>query len=118
MIFFIQVWCCVDKEGILSLPNPSVEKVFFLRTKKSKHKERKHGRARSESSCTWESDSAKGGEAGPESSSDEEEDAEEEEKDEDGAIFVDDKEWGTETKMEAVVYMGLVCQSDSLVYYS
>ncbi|EDO30476.1 predicted protein [Nematostella vectensis] len=32
----LQVWCCVDKVGILSLPNPSVEKVFFLQSKKAR----------------------------------------------------------------------------------
>ncbi|EDO38517.1 predicted protein [Nematostella vectensis] len=32
----ITVWCCVDKVGILSLPNPSVEKVFFLQSKKAR----------------------------------------------------------------------------------
>ena len=27
---FLQSLCCVDKKGILSYPNPSPEKVFFL----------------------------------------------------------------------------------------
>lgn len=30
--------CCVDKDGILALPNPNAEKVFFFRKKK----ERRH----------------------------------------------------------------------------
>jgi len=28
---FLQALCCVDKKGILSWPNPTAEKVFFLR---------------------------------------------------------------------------------------
>ncbi|KAJ7382611.1 hypothetical protein OS493_033969 [Desmophyllum pertusum] len=35
----VTVWCCVDKEGILSLPNPCAEKVFFLKSRKHKLKE-------------------------------------------------------------------------------
>lgn len=31
MKFFLQALCCVDKKGILSWPNPTAEKVFFLR---------------------------------------------------------------------------------------
>ena len=27
----LQSYCCVDKKGILSWPNPTAEKVFFLR---------------------------------------------------------------------------------------
>lgn len=27
----LQALCCVDKKGILSWPNPTAEKVFFLR---------------------------------------------------------------------------------------
>ena len=29
---FLQSFCCVDKKGILSWPNPTAEKVFFMRT--------------------------------------------------------------------------------------
>lgn len=28
---FNQVLCCVDKKGVLSWPNPTAEKVFFLK---------------------------------------------------------------------------------------
>lgn len=28
--FFLKALCCVDKKGILSWPNPTAEKVFFL----------------------------------------------------------------------------------------
>ncbi|XP_048575699.1 transmembrane protein 94 isoform X2 [Nematostella vectensis] len=53
----ITVWCCVDKVGILSLPNPSVEKVFFLQSKKARSKsEKQKARGRKTSSSTWESD--------------------------------------------------------------
>ena len=35
-----QSFCCVDKKGILSWPNPTAEKVFFLRNDLSSHKKR------------------------------------------------------------------------------
>ena len=56
-ICYFQVWCCIDRDGILSLPNPSVEKVFFLQSKKSMRQLYNNKfRDRKISSCTWESD--------------------------------------------------------------
>jgi hypothetical protein len=50
----------VDKDGILSLPNPSVEKVFFLQRKKSvKYRNTQISCDRKISSCTWESDTSR-----------------------------------------------------------
>ena len=31
-LFYFQSFCCIDKKGILSWPNPTAEKVFFLTT--------------------------------------------------------------------------------------
>lgn len=36
IIIILQALCCVDKKGILSWPNPTAEKVFFLKSPKSK----------------------------------------------------------------------------------
>ena len=35
LCILLQSLCCVDKKGVLSLPNPTAEKVFFLRDHKS-----------------------------------------------------------------------------------
>lgn len=80
------MWCCVDKEGILSLPNPCAEKVFFLKSRKQKLKEELGGRKkeRKESEGTWTSDASKvsSSQDGQESSEDEEEDTEVDDDDE------------------------------------
>lgn len=72
------MWCCVDKEGILSLPNPCAEKVFFLKSRKHKLKEELVGQAkeRKESVCTWTSETSRvsSSQDGQESSEDEDED--------------------------------------------
>ena len=72
------MWCCIDKEGILSLPNPCAEKVFFLKSRKHKLKEELAGKTkvRKESTCTWTSETSKvsSSQDGQESSEDEEED--------------------------------------------
>lgn len=82
----VTVWCCVDKEGILSLPNPCAEKVFFLKSRKQKLKEELGGRKkeRKESEGTWTSDASKvsSSQDGQESSEDEEEDTEVDDDDE------------------------------------
>ena len=51
----------MDKEGILSLPNPCAEKVFFLKSRKHKLKEELAGQAkeRKESVCTWTSETSR-----------------------------------------------------------
>lgn len=69
----------MDKEGILSLPNPCAEKVFFLKSRRHKLKEEFTGktkRERKESTCTWTSELSKvsSSQDGQESSDDEEED--------------------------------------------
>ena len=55
------MWCCVDKEGILSLPNPCAEKVFFLKSRKHKLKEEfgDRTRERRESVSTWASEASR-----------------------------------------------------------
>ena len=80
MNLFIKVWCCIDKEGILSLPNPCAEKVLFLKSRKHKLKEELAGKtkARKESTCTWTSETSK-----VSSSQDDQESSEDEEEDDD-----------------------------------
>lgn len=74
----VTVWCCVDKEGILSLPNPCAEKVFFLKSRKHKLKEELAGqmKERKESVCTWTSETSRvsSSQDGQESISDDEDD--------------------------------------------
>ena len=76
----------MDKEGILSLPNPCAEKVFFLKSRKQKLKEELGGRKkeRKESEGTWTSDASKvsSSQDGQESSEEEEEDTEVDDDDE------------------------------------
>ena len=68
----------MDKEGVLSLPNPCAEKVFFLKSRKHKLKEELAGKTkeRKGSTCTWTSEFSKvsSSQDGQESSDDEEED--------------------------------------------
>ena len=68
----------MDKEGILSLPNPCAEKVFFLKSRKHKLKEELAGKAkvRKESTCTWTSETSRqsSSQDGQESSDDEDDD--------------------------------------------
>ena len=84
------MWCCVDKEGILSLPNPCAEKVFFLKSRKHKLKEELAGQAkeRKESVCTWTSETSRvsSSQDGQESVSDDED----EDEDDDISASVDD----------------------------
>ena len=82
------MWCCVDKEGILSLPNPCAEKVFFLKSKKHKTKEESAGQAkeRTESVCTWESEISRV------SSSQDGQESSDEEDDDDVSASVEDSE--------------------------
>ncbi|XP_078346969.1 transmembrane protein 94-like isoform X3 [Oculina patagonica] len=74
----VTVWCCVDKEGILSLPNPCAEKVFFLKSRKHKLKEDLAGqkKERKVSDCTWTSETSRvsSSQDGQESSDDEDDD--------------------------------------------
>ena len=75
----------MDKEGILSLPNPCAEKVFFLKSRKHrKTKERK------ESTCTWTSEISRvsSSQDGQESSEDEDDDDD----DDDDDVCVSDLE--------------------------
>ena len=37
-LFIFQSLCCIEKKGILSWPNPTAEKVFFLTNKSSQNK--------------------------------------------------------------------------------
>ena len=82
---FFEVWCCVDKDGILSLPNPCAEKVFFLKSRRHKLKEELAGqaKARKESTCTWTSEISKvsSSQDGQESSEGDDEDEDEDEDD-------------------------------------
>lgn len=68
----------MDKEGILSLPNPCAEKVFFLKSRKHKLKEELAGqmKERKESVCTWTSETSRvsSSQDGQESISDDDED--------------------------------------------
>ena len=41
-MFVLQSLCCVDKKGILSWPNPTAEKVFFLSSNTKKPPEEDH----------------------------------------------------------------------------
>ncbi|XP_027057487.1 transmembrane protein 94-like isoform X1 [Pocillopora damicornis] len=84
----VTVWCCVDKEGILSLPNPCAEKVFFLKSKKHRTKEESAGQAkeRKESVCTWESEISRV------SSSQDGQESSDEEDDDDVSASVEDSE--------------------------
>lgn len=83
----VTVWCCVDKEGILSLPNPCAEKVFFLKSRKCKLKEELVGRTkeRKESVSTWTSEASKisSSQDGQESSDDDDEEEAEDDDDDD-----------------------------------
>ena len=83
----------MDKEGILSLPNPCAEKVFFLKSRKHKLKEELAGQARErkerkESVCTWTSETSRvsSSQDGQESISDDED----EDEDDDISASVDD----------------------------
>ena len=80
----------MDKEGILSLPNPCAEKVFFLKSRKHKLKEELAGQAkeRKESVCTWTSETSRvsSSQDGQESISDDED----EDEDDDISASVDD----------------------------
>jgi len=80
----------VDKEGILSLPNPCAEKVFFLKSRKHRLKEELAGQVkeRKESVCTWTSETSRvsSSQDGQESISDDEDD------DDDISASVDDSE--------------------------
>ena len=85
----------MDKEGILSLPNPCAEKVFFLKSRKHKLKEELAGQARErkerkESVCTWTSETSRvsSSQDGQESISDDED--EDEDEDDDISASVDD----------------------------
>lgn len=68
----------MDKEGILSLPNPCAEKVFFLKSRKHKLKEELAGqkKERKVSDCTWTSETSRvsSSQDGQESSDDEDDD--------------------------------------------
>lgn len=89
------MWCCVDKEGILSLPNPCAEKVFFLKSRKHKLKEELAGKAKSrkESTCTWTSEVSRqsSSQDGQESSDNDDEDDDDGYGDDDD-IYVSDSE--------------------------
>ena len=80
----------MDKEGILSLPNPCAEKVFFLKSRKQRLKEELAGQVkeRKESVCTWTSETSRvsSSQDGQESISDDEDD------DDDISASVDDSE--------------------------
>lgn len=71
----------MDKEGILSLPNPCAEKVFFLKSRKEKEKLAGQKKERKESVCTWTSETSR-----VSSSQDGQESSDEEEDDEDDDI--------------------------------
>lgn len=79
----------MDKEGILSLPNPCAEKVFFLKSRKHKLKEELAGQVkeRKESVCTWTSETSR-----VSSSQDGQESISEDEDDDDISASVDDSE--------------------------
>lgn len=79
----------MDKEGILSLPNPCAEKVFFLKSRKHKLKEELAGqmKERKESVCTWTSETSR-----VSSSQDGQESISEDEDDDDISASVDDSE--------------------------
>ena len=83
----------MDKEGILSLPNPCAEKVFFLKSRKHKLKEELAGQVkeRKESVCTWTSETSRvsSSQDGQESISDDEDD------DDDISAFVDESGSGS-----------------------
>ena len=80
----------MDKEGILSLPNPRAEKVFFLKSRKNKLKEELAGqkKERKESTCTWTSEISRvsSSQDGQESSDDEDDE------DDDISASVDESE--------------------------
>lgn len=90
------MWCCVDKEGILSLPNPCAEKVFFLKSRKHKLKEELAGKAKSrkESTCTWTSEVSRqsSSQDGQESSDNDDEEDDDGYGDDDDDIYVSDSE--------------------------
>lgn len=49
----ITALCCVDKKGILSWPNPTAEKVFFLRDSADKTSRKSQSSLESEVSKAW-----------------------------------------------------------------
>lgn len=104
------MWCCVDKEGILSLPNPCAEKVFFLKSRKHKLKEELAGKpkSRKESTCTWTSEVSR-----QSSSQDGQESSDNDDEDDDGYgddddIYVSDSETtGKRILISSVTFLSL-----------
>ena len=108
----VKVWCCVDKEGILSLPNPCAEKVFFLKSRKCKLKEELVGRTkeRKESVSTWTSEASKisSSQDGQESSDDDDEE-EAEDDDDDDEVCASDLDSAGKVEMQYIVHWTSHC---------